>query len=179
MNWRTEQLTRRTGLAAGLLLAIAAGAAHPADVRNDTGKRPARFRIEEATIDDMHRAIRDGRTTCHGLVQAYVGRARAYNGMCTRLVTRDGAAIAPASGTVRAGSPLVFPSSTVAVSGILPNFDHYAGLPIEYGRMEATASDSSVSQQYGMVVGMPNARQVNALSTLNLRGERSVSCKAE
>ena len=45
--------------------------------------------------------------------------------------------------------------------------------------MEATASDPSVPQQYGMVVGIPNARQVNALSTLNMRGERSVSCKAE
>ncbi len=34
-------------------------------------------------------------------------------------------------------------------------------------------------QQYGMVVGIPNAGQVNALSTLNLRGERSVTCKGD
>jgi Asp-tRNA(Asn)/Glu-tRNA(Gln) amidotransferase A subunit family amidase len=162
-----------------MLLAITAGIARPADIRNDKGNSSARFRIEEATIDDMQRAIQNGSTTCRGLVQAYVDRARAYNGMCTRLVTQDGADVAPASGTVRAGSPLVFPSSTVAVSSILPNFDQYVGLPIEYGRMEATASDSSVQQQYGMVVGISNAGQVNALSTLNLRGERSVSCKAE
>jgi amidase len=162
-----------------MLLAITAGCARPADIRNDKGNSSTRFRIEEATIDDMQRAIQNGSTTCRGLVQAYVDRARAYNGMCTRLVTKDGADVAPASGTVRAGSPLVFPSSTVAVSSILPNFDQYVGLPIEYGRMEATASDSSVQQQYGMVVGISNAGQVNALSTLNLRGERSVSCKAE
>ncbi len=43
--------------------------------------------------------------------------------------------------------------------------------------MEATASDPSVAQQFGMLVGKPNAGQVNALSTLNIRGERSVTCK--
>jgi len=35
-----------------------------------------------------------------------------------------------------------------------------------------------VQQQYGMVTGIPNAGQINALSTLNIRGERSVSCQA-
>ena len=44
--------------------------------------------------------------------------------------------------------------------------------------MEATASDPSVHQQYGMIVGIPNAGQVNALGTLNVRGERSVTCRA-
>jgi Asp-tRNA(Asn)/Glu-tRNA(Gln) amidotransferase A subunit family amidase len=52
-------------------------------------------------------------------------------------------------------------------------------LAIEYGRMEPTQSDPSVQQQYGMVVGMSSAGQINALSTLNVRGERSASCKAE
>ncbi|MGH8565511.1 MAG: amidase family protein [Gammaproteobacteria bacterium] len=60
---------------------------------------------------------------------------------------------------------------------MLPNFDQYTGLPIEFGRMEPTASDPSVHQQYGMIVGIPNAGQVNALETLNIRGERSVTCK--
>ena len=32
-------------------------------------------------------------------------------------------------------------------------------------------------QQYGMVTGIRNFAQVNALSTLNLRGERSVTCQ--
>ena len=42
--------------------------------------------------------------------------------------------------------------------------------------MEATVSDPDVQAQYGMVAGVPDAGQVNALSTLNLRGERSVTC---
>src|SRR5262245_47018804 len=79
--------------------------------------RPARgqsapFHLEEATIADLHRAIQAGQTTCAAVVQAYVARARAYNGVCTALVTRDGAPIPPAKGTVRAGSPIVFPTKT-------------------------------------------------------------------
>ena len=44
--------------------------------------------------------------------------------------------------------------------------------------MEATASDPTVQQQFGMTVGIPNAGQVRALGMLNIRGERSVTCKA-
>jgi Asp-tRNA(Asn)/Glu-tRNA(Gln) amidotransferase A subunit family amidase len=36
-----------------------------------------------------------------------------------------------------------------------------------------------VQQQFGMRVGMQNAGQLNALETLNIRGERSVTCKAK
>ncbi|MCH9827914.1 MAG: amidase [Gammaproteobacteria bacterium] len=137
------------------------------------------FRIEESTIGDLHQAIRNGETTCLDIVRTYVERARAYNGICTALVTPDGAPIAPATGVERAGTPLRFPRQTVAVNSVLPDFERYHGKPIEYGRMEATASDPSVQQQYGMVTGIRDYAQVNALSTLNLRGERSVSCKAE
>jgi Asp-tRNA(Asn)/Glu-tRNA(Gln) amidotransferase A subunit family amidase len=45
--------------------------------------------------------------------------------------------------------------------------------------MEPTASDPSVQQQYGMIFGIPNAGQLNALETINIRGERSVTCKGE
>ncbi len=45
--------------------------------------------------------------------------------------------------------------------------------------MEATASDPAAPQQYGMIAGKPNAGQLNALATLNIRGERSVTCKGE
>ena len=38
------------------------------------------FQIEEATIADVQRAIQSGETTCKGVVQAYVNRAKAYNG---------------------------------------------------------------------------------------------------
>ena len=137
------------------------------------------FRIEEATIGGIQRAIRQGETTCVQVVEAYVERARAYNGICTRLVTADGGRVAPGRGAVRAGVPIEFPATTVPVGEILPDYDDYRGLPIELGRMEATRSDPTVQQQYGMVVGMQDAGQLNALSTLNLRGERSVTCQAE
>src|SRR5687767_9117368 len=47
----------------------------------------AAFAIDEATIDGIHAAIRSGQTTCQAIVQAYIDRARAYNGVCTSLVT--------------------------------------------------------------------------------------------
>ena len=139
----------------------------------------SRFHLQEATIDDLHRAIQNGQITCRGLVQLYVNRAKAYNGVPDVLVTKDGAPIPPAPGVVRAGAPLKFPTETVAISTLLPNFDQYAGPPIEFGRMEPTASDPAVQQQYGMTVGIPHAGQLNALGTLNIRGERSVTCKGD
>ena len=137
------------------------------------------FRIEEATIDAMHNAIRQGQITCQGVVQQYLDRAKAYNGVPSALMTADGAPIPQAYGTVRGGSPLKFPTETVKASTLLPDLDNYAGPPLEFGRMEPTASDPSVQQQYGMIVGLPNAVQVNALATINIRGERSVTCKGD
>jgi Asp-tRNA(Asn)/Glu-tRNA(Gln) amidotransferase A subunit family amidase len=154
-------------LAAPLILVVAAAG------------QERRFQLEEATIADVHRAIRERRITCRGLVQAYLDRAKAYNGVSDRLVTRDGAPIPPPPGTVRAGSPLKFPTATVAISTLLPDFGRYSGPPIEFGRMEATASDPEVQQQYGMTVGTRNSGQINALGTINLRGERSVTCKGD
>ena len=137
------------------------------------------FHLEEATISDVHRGIQEGQLTCLGLVEMYLDRAKAYNGVTNQLVTRDGAPVPAVPGMVRVGAPLEYPSETVAVTEVLPDFDQYEGPPIEFGRMEPTASDPSVYAQYGMTVGMPNAGQTNALGTLNLRGERSVTCKGD
>jgi amidase len=137
----------------------------------------AQFQLQEATIDSLHRAIQSGETTCKGVIEAYVARAKAYNGVCSMPVTADGAKVSPVPGAVRAGAPLKFPTESVALTKMVPDFDKYTGYKPDYGRMEATASDPSVYQQYGMVVGMPNAGQVNALDMLNIRGERSVTCK--
>jgi Asp-tRNA(Asn)/Glu-tRNA(Gln) amidotransferase A subunit family amidase len=136
------------------------------------------FHLEEATINSLHNAIRSGEITCQGVVQAYVNRAKAYNGICTSLVTKDGADIPQLFGATRAGEPVAFPTKTVPASSVLPNLDQYKGLPIEFGRMESTISDPAVQQQFGMRVGIKNAGQLNAIETLNIRGERSVSCKA-
>ena len=51
----------------------------------------SRFHLQEATIDDVHRAIRSGQITCQGLVRLYLNRAKAYNGVSNILVTKDGA----------------------------------------------------------------------------------------
>jgi Asp-tRNA(Asn)/Glu-tRNA(Gln) amidotransferase A subunit family amidase len=136
-----------------------------------------RFHLIEATIADVHRAIRERQITCRDLVQAYLNRARAYNGVAHQLVTRDGAPVPAAPGVVRAGAPLVFPTATVKASTVFPDLDQYIGPPIDFGRMEATASDPTVQQQFGMIVGIPNAGQLAALATVNIRGERSVTCK--
>ena len=160
----TWHASRLAGIAA--LCVLLAGLSAPAFA----------FQVEEASIHDIQAAIQNGETTCQQVVQAYIDRAKAYNGVCTALVTPDGKPVQSRLGTVRAGSPLKFPTATIAASTIFPNLDKYKGLPLEYGRMERTASDPKVWQQYGMVAGIPNAGQLNALSTLNIRGERSVTC---
>ena len=142
-----------------------------------TDEKP--FRLEEATIDELHEAIRTGRTTCVAVVQHYIDRARAYNGVASVLVTEDGAPVPQADGAVRAMAPLRFPTETVKASAILPDLDKYRGPPLEFGRMEPTASDPAVQQQYGMIAGKPDAGQLNALGTLNIRGERSVTCRGD
>ena len=145
----------------------------------NTALAAGKFHLEEATIDDIQGAIKSGEITCKGIVQAYMARVKAYNGACTRLVTSDGKSVASALGSVRGGAPIKFSTKTLAASVFLPNLSQYAGLPIEYGKMEPTISDPSVKQQYGMVAGIPNAGQLNAFETLNIRGERSVTCKGK
>ena len=167
-------VTGACALTAGL---VAAAAGFYVAAPNAQGQMP--FQIEEATIAGVHQAIRQGQTTCVGLVQAYFNRAKAYNGVASALVTPDGAPIPSATGTVRAGAPLTFPTTTVKASTLLPDLEKYTGPPLEWGRMEPTASDPSVQQQYGMIVGIPNAGQVNGIGTFNIRGERSVTCKGD
>jgi Asp-tRNA(Asn)/Glu-tRNA(Gln) amidotransferase A subunit family amidase len=143
------------------------------------GAQDKPFRVEEATIEELHAAIRSGRTTCVAVVQRYLDRVRAYNGVASLLVTEDGAPIPEARGVVRAQAPLCFPTQTVKASTVLPDLARYKGAPLEYGRMEATASDPDVQQQFGMIVGKANGGQLNALATLNIRGERSVTCRGD
>lgn len=160
-----------------LRLVAVLGCVLPAMPAAAQSARPPKFQLQEASITEIHKAIRRGRITCAQLMQGFLKRAMAYNGVCTKLVTVDGAPVPTVGGMVRAGKPLTFPTDTVPASAIFPNLDQYMGLPLEYGRMEPTVSDPTVWQQQGMRVGIPNAGQLNALETLNLRGERSVSCK--
>jgi amidase len=137
------------------------------------------FHVEEASITAIQNAIRSGQTTCRQVVQAYLDRAKAYNGVCTALLTMDGKPIPPSTGMLRAGAPIQYPMQTVAASTVFPNLDQYKGLPLELGHMEPSVSDPSVMLQVGWRVGIPEAGQLNALETLNIRGERSITCKGD
>jgi amidase len=162
-----------------LVLAAAAAVVWSGAVAPGVASAAGKFHLEEATIDDIQNAIQSGEITCKGLVQAYMKRVKAYNGVCSALVTAEGQSVPAATGTVRAGAPLKFPTQTVALRKFVPDFEKYMGLAPDYGHMEPTISDASVKQQYGMVVGIPNAGQLNAFETLNIRGERSVTCKGK
>ena len=59
-------------------------------------KKP--FCLEEATIDEMHRAIQSGEITVVEIVQHYIARARAYNGVSSVLVTEHGDPVPPTTG---------------------------------------------------------------------------------
>ena len=141
------------GLFTGALVVSATAAFAPALAWAQQGQ----FQVEEASITDIHNAIRAGQTTCQQVVQAYLERAKAYNGACTALVTKDGEPIAPATGMFRAGAPLAYPTKTVPVSKVFPNYDQYSGRPLELGRMEPSISDPSVQLQVGLRVGIPEA----------------------
>src|SRR5690349_21840420 len=83
----------------------------------------AEFKLQDATIDSIHAGIRSGDVTCTQIVEAYVARAKAYNGVCSKLVTADGAKVAgKIVGTTRAGAPLKFPMDTIAVGKHIPDF---------------------------------------------------------
>ena len=137
------------------------------------------FRLQEATIDGIQTAIRSGDTTCKQVVESYIARAKAYNGFCSKLVTADGAAVKSYPGAKRGETTPKFPTATLDIKQLVPDFDKYKGAAPDFGRMEPTLSDPSVYQQYGMVVGIPNAGQINALEVINIRGERSVTCKGK
>src|SRR6476646_7593376 len=100
------QTTTRVAIAATILGASLGTRLH--------SQQPA-FRVEEISIAGIHEAIQQGRTTCTGVVQAYLDRAKAYNGVSNYLVTADGADIPKPPGQVRAGSALAFPTKTVAI----------------------------------------------------------------
>jgi Asp-tRNA(Asn)/Glu-tRNA(Gln) amidotransferase A subunit family amidase len=156
-------------------VAVSAAMVAPGASRAQQGE----FHIEEKSISEIQGAIKAGQTSCKQVVQAYLARAKAYNGACTALVTRDGAPIAASTGMMRAGSLLKYPTQTVAASTLFPDIDQYAGLPLEFGKMETSISDPSVQLQYGLRVGIHDVGQLNALETLNIRGERSVTCKGD
>jgi amidase len=130
-----------------------------------------KFHLEEATINQVHAAIKSGQISCQGLVQAYINRAKAYNGWGTQPVTEDMA-------------PAIFPNydeykAAVAATVDLEPGDPRKTVPLEFGRWEPTATDPTVKSQYGWIEGIPNSPRTSGLATINIRGERSVTCKGD
>src|SRR5215468_3825471 len=86
----------------------------------------SRFHLEEATIAEVHRAIRAKEITAEQLVQLYLKRIEAYNSTCVK------GEVDPATGLM-----------------------------------------------YGEITPVENAGQVNAYTTLNIRGKRSKTDRAD
>src|SRR5882672_2891695 len=70
----------------GLFIAVVLGALGVRNNELHAQAAPPPFHLMEATIPDVHRAIREGQITCRGWVEAYLNRAKAYNGTCNRQV---------------------------------------------------------------------------------------------
>lgn len=104
------------------LLGIAVVAQQPAFAAD----AQQRFHVEEATIADVHRAIRAGQVTAEQLVNLYFKRIQAYNGACVR-----------------------------------------------------GERDPDTGLMYGAIAPIANAGQLNAYLTLNIRGRRSKTDRAD
>ncbi|MDB5762899.1 MAG: amidase [Herminiimonas sp.] len=103
-----------------LLNAVACMHGAPFLVAQAEAAETRRFHVEEATIEDVQRAIKSGQVTATQLVTLYMERIKAYNGTCVN------GAVDPATGL-----------------------------------------------QLGVITPIPNAGQIDALMTLNIRGKRS------
>ena len=62
------------------------------------------FKLEEATIEQLHNAIRNREVTCKQIVERYIERARKYNGVSSMLVTENGESVEKVTGVERAQS---------------------------------------------------------------------------
>ena len=103
-----------------MLFSFARGSVHAA------GAQSGRFHLEEATIADVHRAIRAKQITATQLVQLYFKRIEAYNGVCVK------GEVDPATGL-----------------------------------------------QLGTIEPIENAGQINAVTTINIRGKRTKTDSAD
>src|SRR5262245_35381938 len=74
-------------IAAAAVLALAAGAAAPAQQKPATAARPAAFDVFEASIPEMQAAMKSGQTTSHAIVQQYLTRIAKYEDLLHAAIT--------------------------------------------------------------------------------------------
>ena len=99
MHWLPELRTPAYAAGMRLVIIVAGTFATVAAATTACAQRPAPFRIDEATIADVHRAFRARTLTCRSLVQQYLDRIEAYDKRgpaINALVTVNGAALAVA-----------------------------------------------------------------------------------
>jgi Asp-tRNA(Asn)/Glu-tRNA(Gln) amidotransferase A subunit family amidase len=79
-HFSSRRLGRTTGMLAGMGLALLT-----MQVSSQAATAAAKsFQLEEATIADIQAAIRSGKQTSVGIVNAYLTRIKAYNGTCVK-----------------------------------------------------------------------------------------------
>ena len=91
------------------------------------------FELVEASINDLHAAVKIGSVTVTQVVESYIARAKAFNGVSSMLVTADGASVPATTGVTRAGQELTFPTETIPVSDVLPTSTNTTGQPLNLG----------------------------------------------
>ena len=69
-----------------------------------------KFNVVEASIEDLHAAIKAGETTLVEVTQSYIDRVRAYNGVSSMLVTENGSEVDRVPGVKRGGHQIIFPT---------------------------------------------------------------------
>jgi len=122
------------------------------------------FVLEEATIEELHQAIKTGRTTCVAVVRHYIERARAYNGGRERARHRRRRSGARGRGYGARRRAARFPDGKPSrPRRSCPISTATRGRRSNSAAWTRPASDPSVQQQYGMIVGKPDGGQLNAL----------------
>ena len=140
--------------------------AERAGVRFQLGRRPSPMCTARS---------KRGQITCRGIVQAYIeSRAAAYNGVPSSSSPRRWRRRLPARTTAQYKAAV--PDGHGSVHARRRSDEDAADRVRTHG---ADRVRPAVQQQYGMTVGIPNAGQVRALGMLNIRGERSVTCKGD
>ena len=85
------------------------------------------FRVEEATIAQLHEAILAGTTSCLAVVDQYLARGQAFNGPSSLLVTQNGKTLddgQATTGATRGTQPPKLPTTNVAAACWLPELEH-------------------------------------------------------
>ena len=118
------------------------------------------FRLEEATIDDLHAAIRSGATNVVAVVQHYLARVRAYNGGGTNFGGNQ-------MFTTIALPPSAPTALTLAASGVASNAATLNGTINPNGNAASGYFEWGTNVSYGSITALQSAGAGNGATALN------------